>query len=273
MAMNSRRAQWVVWNNEQGLADSEKAQGRNNIGAAALASLAPAFSTSTAYNEGAVVTYNGALYIFDSAHAAGAWTGADAHEVTILEVLAMSAEKKKFVVLGTISGTCEYEFTGNARNAQFSPSGNGTLATMAISTADNALAGFKAGTKTKIKGFMVRSVKAEGLATATVGAASLDFKLSAVDDNGLTIEMYNDVYIITNVQWNRMEYKDIDLQIPDTLPSGATGFMLTLLSSSKFYVDDYNVQSAYIGQKVTPEIVMDVECDKMVNVLTGTDIV
>ena len=264
---------YVACNIAQSKSSAEQAQGRSNIGSAALASLAPAFSTSTAYDEGAVVTYNGALYIFDSAHAAGAWTGADAHEVTIMEVLAMSAEKKKFVVLGTISGTCEYEFTGNARNANFSPSGNGTLATMAISTADKALAGFKAGTKTKIKGFMVRSVKAEGLATATAGAASLDFKLSAVDDNGLTIETYNFVYQIVNVQWNRMEYKDIELAIPDTLPSGATGFMLTLLSTSKFYVDDYNVQKAYIGQKVEPEIVMEVECDKMVDVLIGTDIV
>lgn len=265
----------VLWNMQQTLTDPQKLQGRNNIGAAALASLAASFESrapSYVWSAGEVCTYGGALWQFDANHS-GAWTGADAHEVTILEVLAMSAEKKKFIVLGTISGTCEYEFTGNARNAQFSPSGNGTLATMAISTADNALAGFKAGTKPKIKGFMVRSVKAEGLATASVGAASLDFKLSAVDDNGLTIETYNDVYIIANVQWNRMEYKDIELAIPDTLPSGATGFMLTLLSSSKFYVDDYNVQSAYIGQKVTPEIVMEVECDKMVNVLTGTDIV
>lgn len=264
----------VAFNLPQSKSDEEKQQARQNIGAAGLSSLAESFeSRAPSYNWSAneVCTYGGALWQFDSDHS-GAWTGADAHEVTIMEVL-MSAEKKKFVVLGTISGTCEYEFTGNARNANFSPSGNGTLATMAISTADKALAGFKAGTKTKIKGFMVRSVKAEGLATATVGAASLDFKLSAVDDNGLTIETYNYVYQIVNVQWNRMEYKDIELAIPDTLPSGATGFMLTLLSTSKFYVDDYNVQSAYIGQKVEPEIVMEVECDKMVDVLNGTDIV
>lgn len=35
MAMYSRRAQWVVWNDNQGLSDSEKLQARNNIGAAA----------------------------------------------------------------------------------------------------------------------------------------------------------------------------------------------------------------------------------------------
>ena len=74
---------YVAYNLAQTRSDSEQAQARNNIGAAALASLAPAFSTSTAYNEGDVVTYNGKLYIFDMAHAAGAWTGADAHEVSV----------------------------------------------------------------------------------------------------------------------------------------------------------------------------------------------
>ena len=74
---------YVAYNLAQTRTDAEKLQARNNIGAAALASLAPAFSTSTAYNEGDVVTYNDALYIFDMAHAAGAWTGADAHEVSV----------------------------------------------------------------------------------------------------------------------------------------------------------------------------------------------
>ena len=74
---------YVAYNLAQTRTDAEKLQARNNIGAAALASLAPAFSTSTAYNEGDVVTYNGKLYIFDMAHAAGSWTGADAHEVSV----------------------------------------------------------------------------------------------------------------------------------------------------------------------------------------------
>ena len=39
-------------------------------------SLAPAFSTSTAYTVGQYVTYNGGLYRFTSAHSAGAWNSA-----------------------------------------------------------------------------------------------------------------------------------------------------------------------------------------------------
>jgi hypothetical protein len=69
----------------QGLDGTEKLQARNNIGAAALASLAAPFESrapSYAWSAGAVCTYGGKLWKFDSNHS-GAWTGADAHEVSI----------------------------------------------------------------------------------------------------------------------------------------------------------------------------------------------
>ena len=45
---------------------------------ALLHTLAPDFSTSTAYNAGDYVWYNGTLYRFTANHAAGTWTGTDA---------------------------------------------------------------------------------------------------------------------------------------------------------------------------------------------------
>ena len=80
---------FVAYNLAQSRSDSEKLQGRNNIGAAGLSSLAASFdSRAPSYNwsAGEVCTYGGALWQFDSDHS-GAWTGADAHEVTIMEVL------------------------------------------------------------------------------------------------------------------------------------------------------------------------------------------
>lgn len=71
---------YVAYNLAQARSDSEQAQARNNIGAAALASLAAAFSTSTAYKQGERVTYNGKVYVFKTPHAAGAWTGTDVRE-------------------------------------------------------------------------------------------------------------------------------------------------------------------------------------------------
>ena len=50
---------------------------------AAMTGLAPAFSTSMAYSAGDYVLYNGTLYRFTSAHAAGAWTGSDAVAATL----------------------------------------------------------------------------------------------------------------------------------------------------------------------------------------------
>lgn len=50
---------------------------------AAMTGLAPAFSTSKAYAAGDYVLYNGTLYRFTAAHAAGAWTGSDATAVTL----------------------------------------------------------------------------------------------------------------------------------------------------------------------------------------------
>lgn len=73
---------YVACNIAQSKSSAEQSQGRNNIGAAALASLAPAFSTSTAYKQGERVTYDGKVYVFKAAHSAGAWTGTDVIEDT-----------------------------------------------------------------------------------------------------------------------------------------------------------------------------------------------
>lgn len=76
---------YVACNIAQSKSSAEQAQGRNNIGAAALASLAASFeSRAPSYNwsAGEVCTYGGALWQFDSDHS-GAWTGADAHEVSV----------------------------------------------------------------------------------------------------------------------------------------------------------------------------------------------
>lgn len=80
MSLNKYDIPSVLWNMPQTLTDPQQAQGRNNIGAAALLSLAPAFSDSTAYKQGERVTYDGKVYVFKTPHAAGPWTGSDVTE-------------------------------------------------------------------------------------------------------------------------------------------------------------------------------------------------
>lgn len=89
MAVDSRRKPEVVWSMPQELDVSEQLRARQNMGAAALVSLAASFeSRAPSYNwsAGEVCAYGGKLWMFDADHS-GAWTGADAHEVTILELL------------------------------------------------------------------------------------------------------------------------------------------------------------------------------------------
>lgn len=51
--------------------------------ASLMAGIAPTFSTSTAYPAGAYVYYNGTLYRFTTAHAAGSWVGTDAASIAL----------------------------------------------------------------------------------------------------------------------------------------------------------------------------------------------
>lgn len=56
-------------------------------------STAPQFSASKAYAAGEYVYYNNKLYCFTAAHAAGAWTGSDAEEITVSgELTAIKAD-------------------------------------------------------------------------------------------------------------------------------------------------------------------------------------
>lgn len=80
---------YVAYNLAQTRTDAEKLQARNNIGAAGLSSLAESFeSRAPSYNWSAneVCTYGGKLWMFDSNHS-GAWTGADAYEINIFELI------------------------------------------------------------------------------------------------------------------------------------------------------------------------------------------
>lgn len=54
---------------------------------AVAAMITGAFDDATAYDAGDIVTYNGGLYKFDEAHAAGDWVGTDATATTVIALL------------------------------------------------------------------------------------------------------------------------------------------------------------------------------------------
>lgn len=59
------------------------------------AMIAPAFDAATAYNAGDFVTYDGDLYKFSADHAAGAWTGSDVTQVTVMDYFEAADEALK----------------------------------------------------------------------------------------------------------------------------------------------------------------------------------
>jgi len=65
-------------NNSKYYSEQSAASATSAAQAVLTGNLAPTFSSSTAYKAGDYVIYNGTLYRFTEAHAAGAWTGTDA---------------------------------------------------------------------------------------------------------------------------------------------------------------------------------------------------
>ena len=262
---------YVAYNIAQTRSDSEKLQGRNNIGAAALLSLAPAFSASAAYNENDVVTYNGALYIFDSAHAAGAWTGADAHEVTILEVLSTMSSEKPTTILsapiyigGDPTDLNIYTYANNARTASVTFSAKCVLAFTPNAGADLDEVSFITNKVLKIKRARIKTPGSIGLGAANGKKCATFFFETAWYDP--YVGLLNQHFAMQFSAFN--EWEEMNLEVD----AGANGFafpmyklgILTADSDSNpstITIDDYNLQSAYNGQKLQAWLEIEVESE------------
>lgn len=262
---------YVAYNIAQTRTDAEKLQARNNIGAAALLSLAPAFSTSTNYNEGDVVTYNGALYIFDSPHPAGAWTGADAHETNLMEVLAMATEKPTTIIRaplyvgGDPTALDIYTYTNNARTASVNFSQACDLVFKANIADLNNYGEKKFATDKKlvIKRAQIVTNGSTGIGAANgkmaaelnIGCACLTASPAELGDNfKMVFSGYNN--------WESFGY-EVPLQaFSDTSYSLVVATLDNHGNPSHLTIDDYNLQSAYNGQKLRAwlELEVDAEC-------------
>ena len=272
---------YVAYNLAQARSDVEKSQARNNIGAAALASLAPSFSTSTNYDEGDVVTYNGALYIFDTAHAAGSWTGTDAHETNIMEVLAMAAgatEKPTTIISApiyvggnsaqldiytynnnnhsnvvTFTGDCDLEFRKNAGTCTT------TDGTNALPTVD-----FSKAKKLTIKRARITTQGSQGIGAANGKKAAQLFLRglyigppAAASGNYLSLAIDN---------YNEWQEVNETYDVGDVFTAQAFNLrIVTALNDvrSHLTIDDYNLQSAYEGQKLQAWLELEVETDSI----------
>lgn len=163
-----------------------------------------------------------------------------------------------------------YQFTGNDRNATVSSVNDldisGALCSQQVKYT-SVSARPKYDNIFTIKRARILSTGAAGLRAPEGNMACLiSLGLIDEDDNTLMSRLF-----LRLMEWNEWEDVNVDLRPFDTLHTFTDEEKLKSLSYrigkvvTKFYIDDYNIQSAYIGQYVTPVLNLDVETAGMVN--------
>lgn len=157
----------------------------------------------------------------------------------------------------------DYTFTGNDRDASFSPTGDDQR--LVLNCTENPLlyfprqydTGLIYNNKLFIKRARIISRGAPGLCSKRMTAAELELYIKVFGGDRLTPS--KGLYF---VHWN--EWQDVnvvfdcyDEPIDKTKFNSFLSFALDH-SKSYFYVDDYNIQSAYIGQKFRPQLELEI---------------
>lgn len=209
------------------------------------------------------------------------WVPSEWEQTTIAEELARKGEvMKKFILLADADAS--YTLTGNDRAAQLvvlTPGRYLSFKPLSANTDNTVMAGFKAGDTVKITAAKVKSAQAPGLQTPAIAvgvnpglSANLEFRVIALASDGTSVGSLGDWVFVKELDWNKWEDKDVEFTLPSTLPAGATCF--GLYYTGTFNMDDFNIQSDYVGQTVEPELVFEVttSSEKLANLSDGTDI-
>ena len=230
------------------------------------------------YHKDSLVSIHGVLHRCVVKSPSASWIPAEWTQTTIAAELARKGEIMKTFTLVANSGKT-YTFAGNARAAIFSKVGEViALKALSANVDDSVAVGFKAGDTVKIVAAQVKAGQAAGLQSPAMAAgvtglsASIQLDIVALASDGTTVQTgYASVYL-KELDWNKWEQKGLEVDMPAALPAGATCF--GIMYSGAFSCDDYNINSAYINQTVTPEIVLEVNTssDKLAAVSDGTDI-
>lgn len=238
-----------------------------------------ALSDVSNYKKGTLIYRAGILYRCKTNTPSGSWDASEWEQTTIADELARKGDSDMKTISMFATSACSYTFTGNARAAVFSKVSEVLdFKTLSTGTANTVSVGFKAGETINIVSAKVKAGQAAGLQSPAIAAgvtglcASIQFEIVALDNTGDVVES---TYITTNLKeldWNVFEKKGIKITTPSTLPAGATCFGIRY--GGAFSCDDYNIQEDYVGQTVTPELVLEIatESETVVAVATGTEI-
>lgn len=264
---------YVCFNVDQSGNHSEptRLRARNNIGAAGLSSLAASFeSRAPSYNwsAGEVCTYGGKLWMFDSNHS-GDWTGVDAHETTILEVLAMASKKTTTILSAPIyiggdpTDLDIYTYTNNTRNASVTFS-----AICPLAFKPNAGANLDEVSFDKTKVLKIKRARITTSGSIGIGAGSGEKCAVLYMSTGY---FGSPVVAATSfaMQFSAFnEWEDMNLSV-DSTAFTLSSYKMAIKTTdgdghdSTITIDDYNLQSAYEGQKLQAWLEIEVESDSI----------
>ena len=243
--------------------------------------IAPQFNGSVVYHKGALISSTNKTTIYRcivNNSTPGSFNSSEWTQTTIADELARKGDYMKTITMFATSA-CSYTFTGNARAAVFSKVSEVLdFKTLSTGTVNTVSVGFKAGETVNIVSAKVKAGQAAGLQSPAISSgvtglcASLQFELIALDNAGDVVESTYITTYLKELDWNVFEKKGIELTTPSTLPAGATCFGIRY--GGAFSCDDYNIQDDYVGQTVTPELVLEIatESETVVDVATGTEI-
>ena len=270
MSVNSRRKPDVVWNMPQELDDSEQLQARQNIGAAALVSLAPAFESRApdyVWEKDEVCTYGGKLWQFTRDHNAS-WIGTDVREITLMEVIAM-ANKPTMVLSApiyiggdpTALDIYEYQNAGSNQVINFTERCILSFTPNAGATLDPVL--FDPSKTLVIKRARIVTPGSVGLGAANGKKCAVLYMLTA---QGLGEPMYfvGDYFALQFSAYN--EWTEMNIRLDSSHISSGDSLGMAIEAShdgnaSYLTVDDYNLQSVYVGKKLQAWLELEVESD------------
>lgn len=163
----------------------------------------------------------------------------------------------------------EYEFTGNDRNATFTPSAAGSKIVTAYATNSDALNApilLPIQSEFRIKRVRLVGVGAECLKPGT-GSPYLAGKISIgcgiEDPDNPPSALVLDAINITVTRWGEWEdtnkvlrpFKNMSaLELSNYIAAQ----LFVNLNPTEFYCDDYDIETAFVGEKVKPLLEMEV---------------
>lgn len=154
-----------------------------------------------------------------------------------------------------------YTFTGSARQASFGVAANAALECHALS--------FALSDKVQFKGGQFRIVRARLLASGALGLApgkekiagkvKLKFVTGGEDASGS--------FELSFAKWDEWVNQDLRIGVKDSVV-GKDCELEVIKNSTTFTCDDFNVDSAYVGQTVVPMLELEIEANGVTPVVT-----